>query len=206
MIELRPYQQRGLHEIRAAYAAGAKRVLYQAPTGSGKTVLFSVLVDGAMRKCKRCIITAHRIEIVEQVSAALAGMAVPHGIIAPGYPDTPEPVQVASIATLVRRIDRHDHYDLIVIDESHHAVAGSWRRVIDAMPRAKVLGVTATPERLDGRGLADVFDEMVIGPTVAELSPAATYPLSPPSRRCRRRTCPASRPGPATMPSTNWPA
>jgi DNA repair protein RadD len=69
----------------------------------------------------------------------------------------------------VRRIDRHDHYDLIVVDESHHAVAGSWRRVIDAMPGAKVLGVTATPERLDGRGLGDVFDTMVLGPTTAEL-------------------------------------
>jgi DNA repair protein RadD len=79
-------------------------------------------------------------------------------------------VQVASIASLVRRIDRHDHhYDLIVVDESHHAVAGTWRRVIDAMPGAKVLGVTATPERLDGRGLGDVFDAMVVGPAVAEL-------------------------------------
>src|SRR6202035_2180373 len=76
---------------------------------------------------------------------------------------------VASIASLVRRIDRHDHYDLVVVDESHHAVAGTWRRVIDAMPRAKVLGVTATPERLDRRGRGDVFGTMVIGPTTAEL-------------------------------------
>lgn len=167
--QLRPYQQRDLDEIRAAFLSGARAVLYVAPTGSGKTVLFTSLVDGTLRNGKRCIIIAHRIEIVEQVSTALAGLGVPHGVIAPGFPDTPEPVQVASIATLVRRIDRHDHYDLIVVDESHHAVAGTWRRVIDAMPRAKVLGVTATPERLDGRGLGDVFGEMVIGPTTAEL-------------------------------------
>ena len=77
-------------------------------------------------------------------------------MIAPGYAATPEPVQVASIATLVRRIDRHDHYDLIVTDEAHHSVAGTWRRVIDAMPRARLLGCTATPERLDGRGLGDI--------------------------------------------------
>jgi DNA repair protein RadD len=166
---LRPYQQCGLEEIRAAFLSGARAVLYVAPTGSGKTVLFTSLVNGTMRRGKRCIIIAHRIEIVEQVAAALAGLGVPHGVIAPGFPETPEPVQVANIASLVRRIDRHDHYDLIVVDESHHAVAGTWRRVIDAMPGAKVLGVTATPERLDGRGLGDVFGEMVTGPTVAEL-------------------------------------
>jgi DNA repair protein RadD len=164
-----PYQQRGLDEIRTTFGSGARSVLYVAPTGSGKTVLFANLVDGTMRNGKRCIIIAHRIEIVEQVSTALAGLGVPHGVIAPGFPATPEPVQVASVASLVRRIDRHDHYDLIVVDESHHAVAGTWRCVIEAMPGAKVLGVTATPERLDGRGLGDVFDEMVIGPTTAEL-------------------------------------
>jgi DNA repair protein RadD len=186
MIELRPYQQRGLDQIRAAYLSGARAVLLASPTGSGKTILFSTRVDGAMRKGKRCIITAHRIEIVEQVSTALAGLGVPHGVIAPNYPETPESVQVASISTLVRRIDQHNHYDLIVCDESHHAIAGTWRRVIDAMPGAKVLGVTATPERLDGRGLGDVFDEMVIGPTVAELiaggylSPFAAFaPVAP---------------------------
>jgi DNA repair protein RadD len=167
--DLRPYQQQDLDEIRVAFSSGARAVLYVAPTSSGKTVLFTSLVDGAMRKGKRCIITAHRIEIVEQVSTALAGLGVPHGVIAPGFPETPEPVQVASIASLVRRIDRHDHYDLIVVDESHHAIAGTWRRVIEAMPGAKVLGVTATPERLDGRGLGDVFGTMVMGPTVAEL-------------------------------------
>jgi DNA repair protein RadD len=164
-----PYQQRGLDEIRSAFLSGARAVLYQAPTGSGKTVLFTSLVDGTMRKGKRCIVIAHRIEIVEQVSARLAGLGVPHGVIAPGFPATPEPVQVANVASLVRRIDRHDHYDLVVVDEAHHAVAGTWRRVIDAMPGAKVLGCTATPERLDGCGLGDIFDEMVIGPTTAEL-------------------------------------
>jgi superfamily II DNA or RNA helicase len=132
-------------------------------------VIFSTVVDGATRKGTRCLITAHRIEIIEQITEALAGLGVPHGVIAPGYPSTPEPVQVASISTLVRRIDQHRHYDLIVVDEAHHAVAGSWRKVIQAMPKAKVLGVTATPERLDGRGLGDIFDRMVMGPTTADL-------------------------------------
>ena len=60
-------------------------------------------------------------------------------------------------------------YDLVVIDEAHHAVAGTWGKVLERLPAARVLGVTATPERLDGQGLRDVFDELVPGPTVKEL-------------------------------------
>jgi DNA repair protein RadD len=168
-ITLRPYQKRAVTEIRSAFASGKRRVLHVSPTGSGKTVLFGHIVNETMRRGKRCLITGHRIEIVEQISDTLADFSVPHGIIAPGYLETEEPVQVASIATLTRRIERHQHYDLLVVDETHHAVAKSWHQIIQAMPNAYVLGVTATPERLDGRGLGDIFDAMVLGPTVADL-------------------------------------
>jgi DNA repair protein RadD len=99
----------------------------------------------------------------------LVELGVPHGIIAPGYPATTELVQVASIQTLVRRLDQHRDYDFIVVDEAHHSTARTWRAVVDAMPNAKVLGTTATPERGDGAGLGEVFDEMVVGPTTAWL-------------------------------------
>ena len=73
--------------------------------------------------------------------------------VAAGYPEIPElPVQVASVATLVRRLDQLAPPDLIVPDECHHAAAPSWRRILDAYPEANVLGATATPQRLDGKG------------------------------------------------------
>jgi DNA repair protein RadD len=166
---LRPYQVALLDNVRAKFSAAASRVAMVAPTGSGKTVMFSSVVDGAVRRGRRCLILAHRAELIDQTDETLINLGVPHGVIAPGYPATPEPVQVASIQSLVRRLDQHNDFDLVILDEAHHATARTWRNVIDAMPDAKVLGVTATPERGDGAGLGDVFEEMVVGPDTAWL-------------------------------------
>ncbi len=81
-------------------------------------------------------------------------------------------MQIASVAALAHahRLRRwRDWFDFIVVDECHHAVAGSWARVLASQPRAAILGVTATPERLDGKGLGEIFDDMVVGPSTAEL-------------------------------------
>jgi superfamily II DNA or RNA helicase len=182
-VILRPYQREDIERIRAAYANGAQRVLYQAPTGSGKTVLFAVVVASVAERGKRVTILGHRDEIVRQICDALSEIGVPHGIIAAGYAESPLlPVQVASVATLVRRLDRLvEAPDLLVPDEAHHAAAATWGKIIDAVPQAKILGVTATPQRLDGKGLADIFDELIIGPSVESLiaqgylSPFTTY-------------------------------
>lgn len=169
MMRLRPYQERDVAGIRACYAQGARSVLYQSPTGSGKTVLFSFVVAGAAARGNDVCILGHRQEIVEQISSALDALAIPHGVIAAGMPMADASVQVASVATLVRRLSKLRPPDLLVIDEAHHAVAGTWRKIIEAFPEAHILGVTATPERLDGKGLGDVFEELIIGPAVTEL-------------------------------------
>jgi DNA repair protein RadD len=166
---LRPYQSADIARLRAAFGGGADRVLYQAPTGSGKTVLFAAIVVGAAERGNRVVILGHRHEIVDQIGEALAQLGVAHGVIAAGYPETVSPVQIASVATLVRRLDRLADIDLVVVDEAHHAVAGSWRKILEAAGGAKVLGVTATPERLDGKGLDEIFDRLVIGPSVESL-------------------------------------
>ena len=167
---LRPYQERDIARIRAAFAAGARRICYQSPTASGKTVLFATVVAGASARGNRTVILGHRDEIVQQVDGALDALGLAHGIIAAGYPEQLEfPVQIASVATLVRRLDKLAPPELIVPDECHHAAAASWRRILDAYPDAKVLGVTATPQRLDGKGLEDIFDMLITGSSVAEL-------------------------------------
>ncbi|GLI94298.1 DEAD/DEAH box helicase [Methylocystis echinoides] len=167
---LRDYQAALDRDIRDAYRRGARRVLAVSPTGSGKTVLFASVVAGAARKGRRVLILAHRVEIIEQIGAALDRHALPFGMIAPGADETDHAVQIASIATLARRLDRwRDRFDLVVLDECHHAPADSWRRVLDAFPSARLLGTSATPERLDGRGLGDIFEHMVVGPSVADL-------------------------------------
>ncbi|MBF0094310.1 MAG: DEAD/DEAH box helicase [Alphaproteobacteria bacterium] len=172
-FELRPYQVDGVEALCAAFRAGKQAPLLQLPTGAGKTICFCFLALNSARKGNRICILVHRQELLQQTSRALESLGVAHGIIAPGYSATDDPVQVASVQTLVRRIAKGDRratgFDLLVIDEAHHSTAGSWCKVITAMPKARILGVTATPCRLDGKGLGTVFDELVLGPSIREL-------------------------------------
>jgi superfamily II DNA or RNA helicase len=169
MIHLRDYQADCIHDIREAYRAGRRSPLLVSPTGSGKTVMFAYIANGTSRKGNRVLILVHRQELVDQTVRTLHAFKVDHGVIAAGRsPDRTHAVQVGSVQTVVRRLD-YFRPDLIIIDEAHHGTAGSWRKVIDANPQARILGVTATPERLDGKGLKDVFDDLIRGPEVSWL-------------------------------------
>ncbi len=169
MIHLRDYQSDCIGEIRAAYRAGRQSPLLVSPTGSGKTVMFAFISHGTSRKGNRVLILVHRQELVDQTCRTLLAFGVDHGVIAAGRsPDRTHAVQVGSVQTVVRRLD-YFRPDLIIIDEAHHGTAGSWRKVLDANPQARILGVTATPERLDGKGLKDVFDDLIRGPEVSWL-------------------------------------
>jgi superfamily II DNA or RNA helicase len=169
MIDLRDYQQDCIGGVRGAYRTGKRSPLLVSPTGSGKTVMFAYIADGTSKKGNKVLILVHRQELVDQTCKTLRAFRVDHGVIAAGRsPDRSHSVQVASVQTLVRRLDFF-RPDLIIIDEAHHGTAGSWRKVIDHNPQARVLGVTATPERLDGRGLKEVFDDLILGPEVRDL-------------------------------------
>lgn len=169
-MNLRDYQQQGIGSIRDAYRAGYKSVLYQAPTGAGKTVMFAFITQNAAAKGNRVYILLHRDEIVSQTSNALNQIGVPHGVIsAKDAGNLLEPVQVCSVWTLAKRLSSVPAPNLLIADECHHLVASSWLDVIAAYPTAKLLGVTATPERLDGQGLGKVFQHLIKGPSVSSL-------------------------------------
>lgn len=173
MITLRDYQQKAVAEIQQAFRQRTRRVVLVMPTGAGKTTVFSHIGERVAARGMRVVVLVHRQELVEQVSAALGAMDVAHGIIAAGYRPSEAPVQIASVQTLARRLNRDIRpFNLVITDECHHAVAGQWQAVLAHMPAAYSLGVTATPQRLDGRGLGSAFDTMVEGPTVAELTAA----------------------------------
>jgi superfamily II DNA or RNA helicase len=170
-LTLRDYQSRAIHDLRCAYRQGARAPLLVLSTGAGKTICFSAITAGAVARGRRVLILVHRRELILQASAKLSLAGVSHGVIAAGHPEADHPVQVASVQTLARRLHRqHWQPDLIVIDEAHHAVAGTWSSVLSHWPQAFRLGVTATPIRQDGRGLSAVFDHLVIGPSVATLT------------------------------------
>jgi superfamily II DNA or RNA helicase len=174
-ISLRAYQTDIVTAIRQAYGQGYKAPLLVAPCGAGKTVLFSYIAWQAAMKGNRTLILVHRQELLAQTSRTLGRFDVEHGLIAPGQALTDDLVQIASVQTLVRRLDRLAWTPtLIVVDESHHTTADTGHgRVLAHFDGAKVLGVTATPERLDGKGLGvaagGYFDTLVMGPTVGAL-------------------------------------
>jgi DNA repair protein RadD len=167
---LRDYQQRDIARLRQEFARGRLRVCYCAPTGSGKTVLFVHAVRKAVAQGQKVGILVHRVELVDQTAEALEAEGIAYGIIAAGYPENPDAlVQVAMVQTLARRPERLDGVRFLIIDECHHILAGTWAALAAAAPNARLLGVTATPERLDGKGLSAAFDALVIGPKVKGL-------------------------------------
>nr|WP_304488821.1 DEAD/DEAH box helicase family protein [Asaia astilbis] len=160
-------------EVGQQFRLGHRAVLMVAPTGAGKTVMFSHMADTFRSRGKRVLIVAHRKELIKQASSKLRAAGIQHGIIAPWAEQVPELVQVGSVQTLRGRLGRLPRFDLIVIDEAHHSVAGDWARLIASQPQSLICGVTASPQRMDGKALGvsegGVFETMVLGPTIAEL-------------------------------------
>ncbi len=174
-IKLRPYQEKSVEDIRKSYLSNRRAPLLVAPTGSGKTVVFSFIAGSSSKRNKRVLILVNRIELIRQTSQKLIEFNVPHGIINPKYsPDYSKSVQLASVMTLNNRLSKIYHPDVIIIDECHGSPAASYKKVLEYFPAALKLGVTATPIRLDGKGLGveagGIFDDLIPGPTIKELT------------------------------------
>lgn len=171
MPELRPYQVSLIGKARAALRSH-RRVLLQAPTGSGKTVIIGNIFQSAAAKGSRGLFIVHRVELIEQTRRTFAEFGIPYGVIAAGYePDPARAIQIASIDTLKARLKRGlaTDYKLVAWDECHHIAAAGWKSVAARLPLAYHVGLTATPQRLDGAGLKHAFDAMVHGPSTAAL-------------------------------------
>lgn len=169
-MKLRPYQEQGVADIRAAFQQ-SRRVLYVLSTGGGKTLLFSYISRGVYQNRKRVLILAHRRELLKQISSALGQWNVPHGILdaqARGIPR--HPVVVGSVFTVYRRLKHMPRYDLIIQDEAHHCSGNNtYSKILNHFPDARQLGVTATPARASGEPLGASFDTLIEGPSTAEL-------------------------------------
>lgn len=175
MITPRPYQQAAHDEIWAHFRSGVGAVVCVMPTGAGKTVLSSMSIRHVLSGGGRVMFVAHRKELLEQPVRLLEGLGIPCGRIQGGRaPMAARQVQVASVQALCARKAPPPPADLLVIDEAHRAKAKSYINVLERydehdMRRPKVLGLTATPWRLDGAPLRDVFQCMVLGPSVQDL-------------------------------------
>lgn len=177
-MELRQYQIDVVEACRIAIRSGAKRLLLEAPTGSGKTVIASHIIENAADKGKRILFLAHRRELVHQCADKLRAFGVDHGIIMAGeFLQYEFEVQVASIDTLrVRALNAGaiplPKADVIFVDEAHRSLAPTYIKLMDEYPDAVVIGMSATPCRTDGKGLGDIYQTMVHCPGVRELTEA----------------------------------
>lgn len=169
-MNLRPYQQQLINEIRGQYQLGRKSVLAVLPTGGGKTVCFTYIAEHVAKRGNRVCVLVHRAELLDQASKC---MPVHHGLISAGRSmDLSHAVQIASVQTLARRLRLvpRDFFQLIIVDEAHHTTAGTWAKVLGYFNTARLLGVTATPIRCDGRGLGENYESMVLGPSAKWLT------------------------------------
>lgn len=170
-FHLFPDQSQLYADTKAALSAGYRRILVTAPTGFGKTVFTAHMFQNVSSKGYKAWFINHRVELIGQSFSTLTHAAnISCGVVCSGYaPSRHENIQICMVATLARRMHLMQSPDLIVVDEAHHIVASTWAKTINAHPKAVVIGLTATPERLDGRGLGEYFQVIVQGPTPAQL-------------------------------------
>ena len=154
-----------------------KSLMLQMPTGTGKTRLFVSIVNDILA-CRMhdgiipsVLLLVHRKELVNQIAETLASYGLEYGIIQAGAEESRFcHIQVASVQTLVRRLQRWGRvrFEFVIIDEAHHTPSPTYMKILDAFSDSKLLGVTATPHRLDYWGFAHIFDKLIVSPDPME--------------------------------------
>ena len=191
-LELRPYQETARQKVQEEWEEGKKRTLLVLPTGTGKTIVFSKIIEDRVKKGERVLVIAHRGELLEQASDKLyksTGLKTATEKAEQTSLGSFYRVVVGSVQTLQRekRLNQFppEYFDTIVIDEAHHAISDGYQRVLEHFESANVLGVTATPDRGDMRNLGSYFESLAYEYSLPEaiksgyLSPikALTIPL-----------------------------
>lgn len=173
-FQLRDYQQDLVSKIYSQWQQGDRRVMAQCPTGGGKTICFTEIARQFIERGGRVLILAHRQELIIQAANKIRDIiGIEPGIVKAGFkPDFDSSVQVGSVQSVVSktRLKHLADIDLIIVDEVHHFnLKNSYGKILSQFFNAYVLGVTATPKRLDGKGFEDYFDSLVCGIQTKEL-------------------------------------
>lgn len=150
MFKLRPYQKSLIKKTRQAISDGYKAPCIVSPAGSGKTVVLAKIIKGASLKGNHTLFLVHRKEILDQVRETLIDMGVDMNY-----------VELGMVQTIVRRLEKTREPKMIVVDESHHIVSNSYKKIVEYFGHALVISFTATPIRMGGSGLGDVNDVLI---------------------------------------------
>lgn len=167
--KIRPYQSDIIDKLTDNMRRGIRRNLIVLQTGGGKTVIASEILKRVLSKGNSAFFNVHRVELVEQSARTFYENEIPFGIVSSGFGQEQwhQNLQVCSVQTLAKRIQNMRRTPNVIIwDEAHHCAAPQWKMIFDLFPNSYHIGLTATPERLDGKGLRAFFDEMIIGPSM----------------------------------------
>jgi superfamily II DNA or RNA helicase len=164
-MELRPYQKEAVHAIRNEWMSGHHKTLLVLPTGTGKTIVFSKVVEEETQDGSKALILAHRGELIDQASEKLmetSGLDSALEKAESSSIGSKKRITVASVQTLSqeKRLTSFakDYFKTIVVDEAHHTMSDTYQRILSHFDGANVLGVTATPDRSDQKSLGKYFD------------------------------------------------
>jgi len=172
-MKLRDYQSDLVDGLREAIKAGQRSPIAVSPTGSGKSVILAHIAGSSVDLLSKTLVIVHRKELLLQLSKTFDAFGLDHGFIAAGIkPDYSKRIQIGMVASLKSRLENIPDFNLIIIDECHHAVSPTYVNALARFPNAAKIGFTATPQRLDGKGLGAIYDKIVQGPTVAWLMEA----------------------------------
>lgn len=158
MMELRPYQKDFIKKILAAFRTGKKKICVVAPCGSGKTVLFAGMAAASQRGGKTVWFLVHRKELLDQTVNTFKRFGIEL-----------KTIHIGMVATVANHLADYPEPDMIIFDECHFSAARTWQRIAEAYPDCWYIGLTATPCRLDGKPLKDIYDTMVQGVTAKQL-------------------------------------
>jgi superfamily II DNA or RNA helicase len=175
-MQPRDYQEKALDAVASKYAAGVNRQLLVLPTGSGKTIIFSLLSRQFIEQGKRVLVLAHRDRLIQQAVEKLCKIIPVEkmGVVKAELNRVHAPCVVASVQTLARqkRLHQMPQFDLVIVDEAHRSAAKQYKAIIQHCCDAQtlLLGVTATPDRSDGIGLVPkIYDEVIFELPIVEL-------------------------------------
>lgn len=164
MAVLRHYQRDTLSEVSALLHTGPTKIVLVMPTGAGKTTIANYMLEHTK---KRVLVLAHRDELVDMISS---GLSVDHAVIKAGMPITDARIQVGMMQTVAKRLDKMPGFDWVISDECHLALCPTWIQILHHYDHAWQLGMSATPCRLDGKGLGEIYQQIVYGPSIKELT------------------------------------
>ena len=158
MLKLRDYQKNIIKRTHEAFSKDIRKPMIVLPTGAGKTACFAWLANATQAKNKNVWFLVHRRELLDQTRDTFNKFNIKL-----------KTIYIGMVGQVARNADKFPKPDLIVFDEAHHSSAATWRKIIDRFPDAYLIGLTATPCRLDGKPLGEVYEQLIIGPSTYDL-------------------------------------